>query len=316
MKLRHIPLTSLASLTLALSLASGTPAQMNHDGMAPTSTGQFQRIEQPLWSKVAVTGAGLGLIGLELWWFLLSKPKSRQATTTGGVQEVTVTVDGGYDPNHIVVRAGQPVRLNFFRKDPSSCLEEVRFPDFRIAQALPVNQTTVIEFTPTQPGRYEFACGMNMFRGTVEVVADDRDTVTPVATAEPADRQHQPFAPPVVPVPLSDATEAILTPEGIQTATVTAAKGYQPNRIIVEAGRPVRLDVRRETPSSCYAQLLIPEFAIAVDLPEGKTIPVEFTPTQPGEYKFMCGMKMNFGTIEVRPGADALNGKTPTHATA
>ena len=160
MKFIHIPLTTFASLGLALTLASGTSAQVNHDTMtdhAAEPTGQFQRIEQPLWSRAAVTGAGLSLIGLELWWFLLSKPKSRKATTTGGVQEVTVTVDGGYDPSHIVVQAGQRVRLNFYRKDPSSCLEEVRFPDFRIAQALPVNQTTAIEFTPTQPGRYEFA---------------------------------------------------------------------------------------------------------------------------------------------------------------
>lgn len=118
---------------------------------------------------------------------LLSKPKSRKATTTGGLQEVTVTVDGGYDPNHIVVVAGQPVRLNFYRKDPSSCLEEVRFPDFRIAQALPVNQTTPIEFTPTQPGRYEFACGMNMVRGTVEVVAEDGESPRP----SPLPRQNQ-----------------------------------------------------------------------------------------------------------------------------
>jgi plastocyanin domain-containing protein len=195
----------------------------------------------------------------------------------------------------------------------------VRFPDFRIAQALPVNQTTAIEFTPTQPGRYEFACGMNMFRGTVEVVAEGEDAVPPIttATAEPTDHQHHPsVAPPAVPVPSAAATEAALTPEGIQTATVTAAKGYQPSRIVVEAGRPVRLDFRRETPSGCYAQLLIPDFGIAVDLPEGKTIPVEFTPTQPGEYEFMCGMKMNFGTLEVRPGSGSLNGKTPVHAAA
>ncbi|MBE9156430.1 cupredoxin domain-containing protein [Nodosilinea sp. LEGE 06152] len=322
MKFMHIPLTTFASLSLALTLASGTSAQVNHDAMtdhAVEPTGQFQRIEQPLWSRAAVTGAGLSLIGLELWWFLLSKPKSRTATTTGGVQEVAVTVDGGYDPSHIVVQAGQPVRLNFYRKDPSSCLEEVRFPDFRIAQALPMNQTTAIEFTPTQPGRYEFACGMNMFRGTVEVVAEDGDAVPPVATttAEPTDHQHHPSGvPTAVPVPSSETGEATLTPEGIQTAMVTAAKGYQPNRIIVEAGRPVRLDFRRDTPSSCYAQLLIPEFGIAVDLPEGKTIPVEFTPTQPGEYEFMCGMKMNFGTIEVRSGVGFLNGKTPVHASA
>ncbi|MBD1874561.1 cupredoxin domain-containing protein [Nodosilinea sp. FACHB-131] len=182
MKLKHFLLTTLASLALSLALASGTPAQVDHDTMSDRTTeptGQFQRIEQPLWARTAVTGAGLGLIGLELWWFLLSKPKSRQATVTGGVQEVTITVDGGYDPSYIAVQAGQPVRLNFYRKDPSSCLEEVRFPDFRIAQALPVNQTTAIEFTPTQPGRYEFACGMNMFRGTVEVMADDGQAILP-----------------------------------------------------------------------------------------------------------------------------------------
>ncbi|MBE9108207.1 cupredoxin domain-containing protein [Nodosilinea sp. LEGE 07298] len=323
MKIRHLTLTSLASLAMVATLASGTSAQVNHDTMtdhASEPTGQFQRIEQPLWSRVAVTGAGLSLIGLELWWFLLSKPKSRQATVTGGVQEVTVTVDGGYDPSYIVVQTGQPVRLNFYRKDPSSCLEEVRFPDFRIAQALPVNQTTAIEFTPTQPGRYEFACGMNMFRGTVEVVAEDGDAISPVATAtaEPTDHQHHPSeaTTTTAAVASDDGTAETLTPEGIQTATVTAAKGYQPNRIVVEAGRPVRLDFRRDTPSGCYSELLIPDFGIAVDLPEGKTVPVEFTPTQPGDYEFMCGMKMNFGTIEVRPGAGFLNGKTPVHATA
>lgn len=319
MKLKHLSLTTLASLGLALSLANGTPAQVDHSTTdhPPETTGQFQRIEQPLWSRVAVTSAGIGLIGLELWWFLLSKPKSRKATTTGGVQEVTVTVDGGYEPSHIVVQAGQPVRLNFYRKDPSSCLEEVRFPDFRIAQGLPVNQTTPIEFTPTQPGRYEFTCGMNMFRGTVEVVAEDGEPTTSVATAqaEPTDHPLHPSGESVTnPIPSSEATTATLTPEGTQTATVTVAKGYQPNRIVVEAGHPVRLDFRRETPSGCYAQLLVPDFGIAVDLPEGETVSVEFTPTQPGEYEFMCGMKMNFGTIEVRPGAGVLNGKIPNHA--
>ncbi|MEO1068580.1 MAG: cupredoxin domain-containing protein [Cyanobacteria bacterium J06638_6] len=187
MRLKFFILSSLASLILLLVLASSGPAQMTHDGMgngAQEQTGQFQRIEQPLWTKVAVTGVGLGLIGLELWWFLLSKPKSRQAITTEGVQEITVTVDGGYEPSQIVVQAGQPVRLNFYRKDPSSCLEAVRFSGFRIAQVLPIDQTTAIEFTPTEPGRYEFTCGMNMFRGTVEVVAADEHAATAESVAE------------------------------------------------------------------------------------------------------------------------------------
>jgi len=39
--------------------------------------GEFQRIDQPISTKIAVTLGGLGLIGLELWWFLLSKPVSK-----------------------------------------------------------------------------------------------------------------------------------------------------------------------------------------------------------------------------------------------
>ncbi|MBD2307259.1 cupredoxin domain-containing protein [Chroococcidiopsis sp. FACHB-1243] len=164
---------AIASMGLALGIASGQAvAQMPHEEMQRFSserTSQFERIEQPLWLKGAVTVGGLGLIRLELWWFLLSKPKSRQASAVGGIQEVTVTVDGGYEPRLVVVSAGQPVRLNFYRKDPSSCLEEVRFPDFHIAQELPLNRVTPIEFTPDKPGKYEFTCGMNMFRGAIEV---------------------------------------------------------------------------------------------------------------------------------------------------
>lgn len=137
------------------------------------NSGQLQPIEQPLSNKIIVTLGGLGLIGLELWWFLLNKPQASQSKAQGGIQTVTITVDGGYEPSLIVVQAGQLVRLNFDRRDPSRCLEEVRIPDFRIAQKLSLNQITPIEFTPDQPGRYEFSCGMNMFRGVIEVEAGD-----------------------------------------------------------------------------------------------------------------------------------------------
>ncbi|WP_370304169.1 cupredoxin domain-containing protein [Pleurocapsa sp. CCALA 161] len=161
---------------MVLGIASGNAvAQMPHNmkEMQPSQrdqTGQFQPIEQPLRNKIIVTVGGLGLIGLELWWFLASKPKSAKAIAQGGIQEITVTVDGGYEPSQIVVQSGQKVRLNFDRQDASSCLEEVRFPDFHIAQTLPLNRVTPIEFTPEKAGKYEFTCGMNMFRGVVEVL--------------------------------------------------------------------------------------------------------------------------------------------------
>ncbi|MBF2021566.1 MAG: cupredoxin domain-containing protein [Hydrococcus sp. C42_A2020_068] len=185
---KTVLVSTIASLGLVLRIVSGKAvAQMPHqDRIQPSQnqpTEQFQRIEQPIVNKIAVTLGGLGLIGLELWWFLLSKPKSARAIARGGIQEVTVTVDGGYKPSQIVVQAGQKVRLNFVRKDASSCLEEVRFPDFGIAQALPLNKITPIEFTPEKPGRYEFTCGMNMFRGVVEVQSADTDAIAPPASS-------------------------------------------------------------------------------------------------------------------------------------
>lgn len=166
---------SLVSLGIVLGINSGESlAQTTHDSQpSPTEqTSQFRRIEQPLGNKVAVTLGGLGLMGLELWWFLLSKPKSQKAKTSGGgIQEITVTVDGGYEPSRIVVQAGQPVRLNFYRKDPSSCLEQVLIPDFHKTADLPLNAVTPVEFTPEKAGSYVFTCGMNMFRGAIEVQA-------------------------------------------------------------------------------------------------------------------------------------------------
>ena len=156
---------NVAGIGLLLSVTSVVKASETH----PKETAQFQHIEQPLAAKAGVTLGGLGLIGLELWWFIFTKTKSRQAESNQGVQEVTITVDGGYEPARVVVSAGQPVRLNFMRRDRSSCLEKVVLPDFQIAQDLPLDRVTSVEFTPKQPGNYTFTCGMNMFRGVIEV---------------------------------------------------------------------------------------------------------------------------------------------------
>jgi plastocyanin domain-containing protein len=102
---------------------------------------------------------------------LLSKSQGQQATANQGIQELTIKVDGGYNPDRVVVKAGQLVRLNFFREDPSSCLEKVILPDFHIAKDLDLDRVTPVEFTPQKPGEYPFTCGMNMARGVVEVKA-------------------------------------------------------------------------------------------------------------------------------------------------
>ena len=68
---------SLASLVLLTSTSGGALAEM--PASPPKQTNQFSPLEQPLVLKVSVTIGGLALIGLELWWFILSKSQAQQA---------------------------------------------------------------------------------------------------------------------------------------------------------------------------------------------------------------------------------------------
>jgi plastocyanin domain-containing protein len=115
--------------------------------------------------------AGLAAIGWVNWYFFVAgrSPVSAVGTVpaTGGAQEQTITVDGGYSPAVVRVKAGRPVRLVFDRRDTGSCSEEVVFPDFGIRRFLPTGKKTVVELTPPKAGRYDFTCGMSMLRGAL-----------------------------------------------------------------------------------------------------------------------------------------------------
>jgi plastocyanin domain-containing protein len=158
----------LTGILISIGLSVGIVSSMSAQEMKHNSA-KFQPIEQPITLRVAIALGGLSLIGVQLWWFLGSKPKSQKAEISDGVQEVTITVDGGYVPSLVTVKRGQPVRLQFNRRDPSSCLEKVLFPDFHVAQDLVLNQTTPVEFTPDSLGVFQFSCGMGMFHGAIAV---------------------------------------------------------------------------------------------------------------------------------------------------
>jgi transcriptional regulator GlxA family with amidase domain len=94
-----------------------------------------------------------------------------KATVEDGVQVVPIVVsDDGYSPAVIALEAGVPTRLVFDRKTSSRCLERVVLPDLEIGPvSLPYGRKTAVEFTPEHEGRFRFACGMDMFRGTLLV---------------------------------------------------------------------------------------------------------------------------------------------------
>jgi plastocyanin domain-containing protein len=117
-----------------------------------------------------VIAGGVGAVAWVNWYFFLAGRTPAVAAGAGsgaGSQEQTITVDGGYSPALIRVKAGRPVRLVFDRKDSGSCSEEIVFPDFGVRRFLPTGEKTIVEITPPTPGRYEFTCGMSMLRGAL-----------------------------------------------------------------------------------------------------------------------------------------------------
>lgn len=119
--------------------------------------------------EIGVVSGGVAAIGFVLWYFFGEREKAAAEIGEGGVQEIKVTVKGGYSPDVIVVKQGTPVRLDFYRDETASCSETVVFGDFGIARDLPAFKTTSIELTPERTGEYTFTCGMNMLRGKLVV---------------------------------------------------------------------------------------------------------------------------------------------------
>lgn len=126
------------------------------------------------WSVIA--GAVVTIAWVNWYFCVAGRTPALAAVATASaagnaIAEVVITVDGGYSPNAVRVKAGQPVRLVFDRKDDSSCSEEVVIPEFGVRKFLPTGERTTIEVTPPAAGKYPFMCGMSMLRGTI--IADD-----------------------------------------------------------------------------------------------------------------------------------------------
>ena len=99
---------------------------------------------------------------------LFSRSQTVAATAVGD-GEHRIIVDGGYEPDTLVVAAGEPVRLVFHRHDASPCSEEVVFPAHEVRASLPQHEDVVVDLPASAPGEYEFHCGMSMLHGRLVV---------------------------------------------------------------------------------------------------------------------------------------------------
>ncbi|MDQ2903004.1 MAG: cupredoxin domain-containing protein [Chloroflexota bacterium] len=99
--------------------------------------------------------------------------------------------------------------------------------------------------------------------------------------------------------PRKGGVRAATTSTGYQEAMVLVKGGYTPDVIIVQRGKPVRLNFRREETAACSEMVIFNDFGKSAQLPTGETVPVEFLPDKAGEYEFSCQMGMFRGKLIV-----------------
>ena len=99
--------------------------------------------------------------------------------------------------------------------------------------------------------------------------------------------------------PRKGGYRAAITSRGYQEATILVKGGYTPDVIVVEHGKPVRLNFRREETAACSEMVVFGDFNKSARLPAGEIVPVEFLPEKPGEYEFSCQMGMLRGKLVV-----------------
>ncbi len=88
------------------------------------------------------------------------------AKIVGGVQKIKVDASQGYNPNTIQLKAGVPAEITFSQS--AGCTAIVQSADLGFQEDLSGGPKTV-KLKGLPAGTYNFACGMNMVRGTIVV---------------------------------------------------------------------------------------------------------------------------------------------------
>ncbi|WP_028390677.1 cupredoxin domain-containing protein [Bacillus cihuensis] len=89
-------------------------------------------------------------------------------STSSDIYEVMVTPTE-YTPNNLVIKAGKPFIINF-KTEEVGCTGIILSDELGFNIALNENTNNYINIDALKPGTYHYACGMNMFKGTITAV--------------------------------------------------------------------------------------------------------------------------------------------------
>ena len=74
-------------------------------------------------------------------------------------------------------------------------------------------------------------------------------------------------------------------------------QGFEPSRVTVKKGQPVKLVLTRTTDKTCATDIVIDEHNVKAALPLNKPVTVGFTPNKTGELKYGCAMEKMVGGV-------------------
>ncbi|CAM4450256.1 cupredoxin domain-containing protein [Paenibacillus phoenicis] len=92
----------------------------------------------------------------------------------------------------------------------------------------------------------------------------------------------------------------ILSPSGYQEVKIRVNGKYMPNTIVVQRGKPVRMEFIREEKTAYSELVMFPHYHKSIVLPYGQKAIVELFPNEAGSYRFTSQMGRYQGTMVVR----------------
>lgn len=99
---------------------------------------------------------------------IFSFPTFADESVKTQVIDLQVTEEG-FQPSTFEVDSHSSVTLNVTRKTDNTCATEIQIKGKKIKKDLPLNQIVTIELGKLKKGKLDFACGMNMLKGSIKV---------------------------------------------------------------------------------------------------------------------------------------------------
>lgn len=254
---------------------------------------------------VLVLGVSMFSNGWSLSGFALGAPvaaEGESAAVSDNVQVVNTSLKGGRYPA-ITVQAGIPVRWTIEAPKGSitGCNNRLYIPAYNIEKALKVGDN-VIEFMPTETGKFPYSCWMGMIRSSITVVeAGTQEAGENVGgslgiSSQEARADYQ--------IPTGSIAVATVEGDTQQVKIDITDSGFSPAVIVLQAGIEAEWIINNQSASAEINALSFPYYSTQLPLQSGEN-PLYVVPD--ADFDFSTVDNAFYGYVKVVDDIDAVD---------